>query len=210
MLDSYLYVLDIIGTIAFALSGAMVGINKKMDIFGVNILAITTAVGGGIVRDIIIGNIPPTTFLYPEFAAIASISATFLFVLFFFHKDKFFHTHIYERLAFIFDTAGLAAFTVDGTIIGLNIDTTHKIFLSIFLGMLTGVGGGILRDLFSNKTPDVFVKKIYASATIIGALITALLWEHINNSFSIITGLATVVLIRTLAAHFHWNLPRIT
>ena len=129
----------------------MVGINKKMDIFGVNILAITTAVGGGIIRDVIIGSIPPTTFLHPEFAVISACCATALFSLCFFHKDRFFHTDLYEKLTFIFDTAGLAAFTIDGTIKGLNLNTEHSLFLSVFLGMITGVGGGILRDLFSNK-----------------------------------------------------------
>ena len=125
-MDTELFILitDIIGTVAFAVSGAMAGIRKKMDIFGVNILALLTATGGGIIRDIVMGEIPPTAFRNPFFVIIAAVAANITFIFVFWkHKSKKAFSDktlaVYDKLFFWFDTVGLAAFTADGVHTGL-------------------------------------------------------------------------------------------
>ena len=207
--NNILNILDIIGTIAFALSGAMVAIQKKMDIFGVNILAITTAVGGGIIRDIIIGQVPPQTFLHPKFTGISIFFATLLFAFYYFKKESFFQTSLYEELFFLFDTAGLASFTIDGVIIGKTAYQETAIFFPLFLGVIAGVGGGILRDLFADKTPAIFKNHIYACASIVGALLTSTLWDYIDINIAILVGFLSIVCIRILAKPYRLNLKKI-
>ena len=125
-MDTELFILitDIIGTVAFAVSGAMAGIRKKMDIFGVNILALLTATGGGIIRDLVTGSTPPTAFKNPLFVIIAAVTANITFIFVWWqHKKKREVSDktraIYEKIFFWFDTVGLAAFTADGVHTGL-------------------------------------------------------------------------------------------
>ncbi len=204
-------VFDLIGTIAFAISGAFVGIHKEMDIFGVNVLAITTACGGGLMRDLIIGNIPPRMFQNPIFAFIAFVVANVVFLL------MYLHSHmprkmalIYDQMLFWFDTLGLAAFTVDGVMVGLAAGFEDNGFLLCFLGFMTGVGGGALRDVLANQMPDIFRKHIYAVASIAGAiLMTVLLRLTGSYKTAVLGGFILVMLLRKLAAHFLWNLPKV-
>lgn len=207
---SFITLMDIIGTIAFAISGAMVAIENEMDIFGVNILAITTATGGGMIRDILIGRIPPMMFLDPFYVIISVIVANIVFFCMYLHKHmKKELVRIYEGMLLLCDTLGLAAFTVDGVNAGLN--TVHKdnMFLVVFVGVLTGVGGGLLRDVMANKLPYIFVKHIYACASLVGALLTALLWKPFGGTMAMVVGFATVMVIRLMAVFFNWNLPKI-
>ncbi|MBE5859129.1 MAG: trimeric intracellular cation channel family protein [Butyrivibrio sp.] len=208
---SLLEIFDLIGTIAFAISGAFTGIQKKMDIFGVNILAICTACGGGLMRDIIIGNIPPQMFVDPFYVAIAAIVANVVFLFMYMEKElpgK--HANIYDFVFFVFDTIGLAAFMVDGATIGVRAGYGNNAFLLIFLGFITGVGGGLLRDILSLKMPAIFVKHVYALAVIVGgiSLIISHMICHIWQ-ISMIIGFSVVILIRCLARHFLWNLPKV-
>lgn len=212
MTVSFIFVMDIIGTIAFAISGAMVAIQKKMDIFGVNILAITTATGGGVIRDLLIGHTPPVMFSNPIYVLIAILTANLVFVILFFHR-KHFGTNVvnmYERLLFWCDTLGLAAFSVDGVVAGMQTEHGENIFLLVFLGTITGVGGGVVRDMMANEMPYIFVKHIYAIASILGALTAAVLWKSWGQNFAMSAGFAVTIVIRALAAHYRWNLPRIS
>lgn len=207
---SFITLMDIIGTIAFAISGAMVAIENEMDIFGVNILAITTATGGGMIRDILIGRTPPMMFLDPFYVIISVIVANIVFFCMYLHKHmKKELVQIYEGILLLCDTLGLAAFTVDGVNAGLN--TIHKdnMFLVVFVGVLTGVGGGLLRDMMANKLPYIFVKHIYACASLVGALFTALLWKPFGETMAMVVGFVAVMVIRLLAVFFNWNLPKI-
>ena len=205
-------VFDLIGTIAFALSGSFVAVSKKMDIFGVNMLAVATACGGGLVRDLIIGNTPPVVFRDPFYAIIAIAVANTVFILIKQqrHLPKKM-AHLYDRTVFWFDTIGLAAFTVDGLMVGVNAGYQEKVFLIVFLGFTTGVGGGVLRDVFADQIPDIFRKHIYALASIAGGVVMAILLKLTDRQLpAMLLGFSMIILLRVLAEHFRWNLPRIT
>ncbi|MBR5356164.1 MAG: trimeric intracellular cation channel family protein [Lachnospiraceae bacterium] len=194
-----IFVLEIIGTIAFAISGAMVGIEKKMDIFGVLVLGMTTAVGGGIIRDLLIGVVPPMAFQEPVYALTAIAVSIVVFLPFVRNR-----INKISKTILLMDSIGLGIFTVIGLRAGAPFENA---FLSIFLALVTGVGGGVLRDMFAKDQPMIFIKHFYASASIIGAVVSLLLWD-INVETSMIVGAATVIVLRILAAKFRWHLPK--
>lgn len=200
--------LEIIGTIAFAISGASVGIRKKMDLFGVAILAMTTAVGGGILRDIILNITPPAAFRQPVFA-LSAIAVGI--AVFFVEAKKLFvrKPRLYETTLLWMDSLGLGIFTVSGIQVALAGVTEGNAFLAVFVGVVTGVGGGVLRDIMSGNTPYIFVKHFYASAALVGAILCVALWRPLGSLPSMLTGAGIIVVLRILAAHFHWSLPRI-
>ena len=207
-MDTELFILitDIIGTVAFAVSGAMAGIRKKMDIFGVNILALLTATGGGIIRDLVTGSTPPMAFKNPFFVIIAAIAAniTFIFVWWQHKNNKNVSEKtraIYDKIFFWFDTAGLAAFTADGVHTGLLGDFSNNAFLVIFLG--------VLRDVLSLEMPYIFVKHIYACASIVGAAVVYIVYNLTGSAeAAMLSGFFFVCAIRFCAAHYGWNLPK--
>ena len=194
-----IFALEIIGTIAFAISGAMVGIEKKMDIFGVLVLGMTTAVGGGIIRDLLIGVVPPMAFQEPVYALTAIAVSIIVFLPFVRNR-----INKISKMILLMDSIGLGIFTVIGIRAAASFNNA---FLSIFLALVTGVGGGVLRDVFAQDRPMIFVKHFYASAAIIGAVVSLLLW-NINVETSMIVGAATVIVLRILAAKFRWHLPK--
>ena len=210
----FLILMDLIGTIAFALSGAMLGIRKNMVIFGVNILAIVTATGGGVLRDMLIGRFPPVMMRNPFYVLISAVTANVLFVFFSVRAGRkqvpSGAVRIYQLVLFWFDSLGLAAFTVDGVYIGHYLSGSGNLFSISFLGVLTGVGGGIIRDLLADQTPDIFVKHVYACASICGAVLCGSLLEaSVNPNLALLCGFGLVLLIRILAAHYRWNLPKV-
>ncbi|WP_026663600.1 trimeric intracellular cation channel family protein [Butyrivibrio proteoclasticus] len=208
---SLLVIFDFIGTVAFAVSGAITGIQKRMDIFGVNILAILTACGGGLTRDIIMGNFPPQMFINPFYVLVAAVVANIVFGIMYFHKgipQKF--SGLYDRGLFIFDTVGLAAFMVDGVMIGANFGYEDDLFLLVFLGFITGVGGGVLRDVLSNQMPAIFVKHVYALPVIIGGILMVIMHELLGTwNLAMVLSFALVIVLRVMARHFLWNLPKV-
>lgn len=192
--------LELIGTIAFAISGALVAIEKKMDIFGVAILGMTTAVGGGIIRDIILGNFPPAAFQNPLNALLAIAVSLVIFFPFVRRALGFRKT---RKGILLMDAVGLAVFTMLGLRAGFRYD---NFFLAVFVGVVTGVGGGALRDIFAGEQPQIFNKYFYASAAIIGANIAGLLW-NVSHIVAMGTGVIVIIVLRLLAAKFHWSLP---
>lgn len=204
------YIIEIIGTVAFASSGAMIGIRRNMDIFGINVLAVTTALGGGLIRDLVLGINPPNMFRDSSYALAAVVTACLLFLLFRLRQKLLESSFVetYEKWMNVMDAIGLGAFTVIGidTALGVGYDS---IFLLIFVGVITGIGGGMLRDIMAGITPFVFVKHVYACASIAGAVVCLLLRTFIGDTPAMITAAALVVVIRLLAAHFRWNLPRV-
>lgn len=202
-----LLIIEIIGTIAFAVSGAEVGLKKGMDVFGVAILGLTTAVGGGVIRDLILGNTPPATFRHPIYAVVAICVSIIMFLpavrRFFERREKLYH---YSML--LMDSLGLGIFTVVGIQTAYSMSRSHGIFLLVFVGVITGVGGGILRDVMAGNMPYVFVKHFYATASLIGALICVLIWPHLGDTLSMIIGAALITLLRLFAAHYRWSLPK--
>lgn len=206
-----IYIFEMIGTVAFASSGALVGIRKNMDIFGVNVLGITTAVGGGCIRDIILGITPPKVFQNFSYVGASILISCILFTIFYLNQkllsSRFLET--YERVMISLDAIGLGVFTVMGIRTAIEASFENNIFLLIFVGAVTGIGGGMLRDVMAGMTPFVFVKHVYAIASILGAVCYIILRLYIRDTISLFLGAAVVIIIRLLAAHFRWNLPRI-
>ena len=198
---------ELLGTIAFAASGAITGLSKKMDILGVTILGVITAVGGGVIRDVILGNTPPATFRNPTYALIA-IGVSIIIFIPMVRRVLFKRQQIYDIIMLIMDSIGLGAFTVVGIQTAYAFDNSYNVFLLIFVGVVTGVGGGVLRDILAGNTPYIFIKHFYACASIIGAIICILLWKSTGQSVAIIGGAASVIILRLLAAHYRWSLPK--
>jgi uncharacterized membrane protein YeiH len=201
------FILEMIGTIAFAISGAITGIQKKMDIFGVAILGLTTAVGGGILRDLILNITPPLAFKNPVFAVTSILVSIIVFI----RSNKSIAKHdgnAHEVLLQIMDSVGLGVFTVVGVQVAKESGTNSGLFLETFVGVLTGVGGGLLRDIFAQNMPSIFVKYFYACASILGAWMCVCLWPFIGENWAMSCGAALVVALRILAARYHWSLPR--
>lgn len=209
---SIFFIIEVIGTIAFASSGAMVAIKKQLDLLGVVVLGATTAVGGGMLRDIILGNVPPGLFTHPVYVLTAFITVLVLFILVRLNQQILESRYLafYERLMNLFDAIGLAAFTVTGIDTAVLAGYGEYHFLCVFLGVLTGVGGGVLRDIMAGQTPYILRKHVYASASIAGALCYVFLSGWLTGDASMILSAVLIVLIRLLATKFRWNLPTAT
>ena len=228
-MEQMLFVLDMIGTVAFALSGAMTAIKKKMDILGVMILGMVTAVGGGMMRDIILGIVPPQAFREPFYAVTALLTSMVMFVFIYFRERKARKKGWQEQpvadtgkkgyqgvsgqrfaaMLMAADTLGLGVFTVVGVKAAFDTRMEMNYFLPVFLGMITGVGGGLLRDMMAGDRPYIFVKHVYACASILGAFVCAFLWTRAGEEGAMIAGAVCVIVMRVLAIGFKWNLPRI-
>lgn len=206
-MDIFIFIVDIIGTVAFAASGAMIGLKKDMDIFGVCILGLTTATGGGVVRDLILGLTPPMAFQDPTCAMTAlGVSAVF-----FSRRVRRLLMHDqrrYDLLLFWMDALGLGAFSVIGVQLAFQQAEEPTFFLLVFVGVVTGVGGGVISDLLAQEVPYIFVKHVYACASLAGAMLCAGLWGCADSAAAMLAGMGAVVLIRILAAHYRWDLPK--
>jgi uncharacterized membrane protein YeiH len=200
-------VLEIIGTIAFAFSGAMIAMKSKMDVFGVCVLGYVTAVGGGIIRDLLLGITPPKSLVNPLYGLVAVASAIVVFLPIV-QKLLMRTKRLYEVILLIADSVGLGIFTVVGVRVCYSVVADPQIFMAITLGMLTGVGGGVLRDMMSKRMPYIFVKHFYACASFFGAITCIMLWKFTNEQIAVIGGAVVVIILRFLAAHFHWSLPK--
>jgi uncharacterized membrane protein YeiH len=197
----FIQVLDLVGTAAFAITGAFKAVEHKSDIVGIIILATITGVAGGVLRDVVIGRLPPVAIANPLYVGIAIAMAVSIFFLYKSFKR-------YEGIVLKFDAVGLGVFTVIGasfaySVFGLN-------FLAMaFAGVITAVGGGILRDVFVNEVPIVFVKELYASASFAGVVVLyVMLAAGIDVNIAAIPCIAIVTAVRMLAMKHNWNLPR--
>lgn len=208
---SIFFPIEIIGTIAFASSGAMVAVRKRLDLFGIIVLGVITAVGGGMLRDLMIGNIPPNMFTNPVYVFTAFVTVLILFLIFrhwpFLLESRYMEN--YEKIMNILDAIGLGAFTVTGIDTGVDAGYGEYHFLIVFLGVITGIGGGILRDIMAGETPFVLKKHIYACASISGACLYVFLLQFTLSDYAMLFSALLVVTIRILASHFRWNLPGI-
>jgi len=201
-IETFLYALDLFGTMAFAVTGAFKAIEHKADIVGIIILATITGVAGGTLRDIIMGKFPPNSLSDPWYVIITVSTGIMIFFL---YPKMQKHWNLFLK----FDALGLGVFTIIGATFayhafGLN-------FLAIALaGMLTAVGGGILRDVFVNEMPIVFVKELYASASFIGILVFYILLS-MNAEFYVATviGIVVTTMLRLVAMRYNWNLPKV-
>ena len=195
----FFQIIDILGTIAFAISGALVAMNKRMDAFGVLIIAFVTAVGGGTLRDVMIGLEPVSWMRNMTFVYVITASAVFAVI--FRKRISYLRTSL-----FLFDTIGIALYTVVGIETGL-VAGLHPI-ICIALGTMTACFGGVIRDMLCNEIPVIFRKEIYATACILGGLTYFLLLQFLEerNYLFIIAGLV-VITVSLLAVKFKISLP---
>jgi uncharacterized membrane protein YeiH len=194
-------VLDLFGTMAFAVTGAFKAIEHKSDIVGIIILATITGVAGGVLRDIIFGRIPPVAVANPWYLIITVATGVALFFLYRALKK---HWNLFLK----FDAIGLGVFTIIGATIAYNLMGLNFLAMA-FAGVLTAVGGGILRDVFVNEIPIVFVKELYASASFVGVVIFfGLLAAGVDLNVAAIPSIVVVTGLRLLAMKYNWNLPQ--
>lgn len=194
-------ILDLFGTMAFAVTGAFKAIEHKSDIVGIIILSTITGVAGGVIRDIIFGKFPPTVVINPLYLIVTVVTGIVIFIL---YPSIKIHWNLFLK----FDAVGLGVFTVIGASIAYNIFGLNFLTMA-FAGVLTAVGGGILRDVFVNEVPLVFVKELYASTSFIGVIILfVMLVMGINLYSATIPSILAVTSIRLLAIKYNWNLPR--
>lgn len=192
-------ILEITGTIAFAAAGTLVGIKKRLDIFGVVMLAVTTAVGGGIIRDTLLGNVPPLAFRNPAFILLSIVVAILVSI---------FVIPVARRktMLTICDALGLGAFTVTGASLAMPYDS---MLLVVALGVTTGIGGGVLRDVFVREIPLVFHKEIYAVAALVGAVAFYGMQRFMHVDYALYPAFFIIMAIRLVSVHYGINLPRV-
>lgn len=208
-MEDVMFVLELIGAAAFAVSGAMVAIEKKADIFGVLFLAVTTALGGGVIRDVLIGRIPPVMFVSYWYLLISVVAALAVFIDAYLRSEKYkLHLDKLDAVNNVFDAIGLAVFTVSG--MNAAMPVSDNVILVLFVGMCTGVGGGMLRDVMTNTMPKVFRKRVYAVASLIGGgLYYVMHVLDINQLLSVGCGMLVIFALRLFATIYKWNLPSV-
>ena len=212
MSEMIITAMEIIGTIAFAISGALISVSCGLDVFGVVFIGVVTAVGGGMLRDVLIGKVPPAIFSNTYIFAIAALTAMAVFIIAYINRNHFetLREKI-ERINNIFDAIGLAAFTVTGTEIVCAAGFGDKMLLVVLLGMMTGCGGGIFRDILVDKTPYVLKKHVYALASVSGSIIYYLINVYTGGKIiGTIAAMTFIIAVRLLATKYHWKLPKIT
>lgn len=196
-----LYFFDLVGTFAFALSGALVGAKKKMDIYGMFILALVTGVGGGTIRDMMLGRIPP--FFFKDIWYLVDILFATLLVVFLYRKVR-----RSAKLLNIADAVGLGVFTCIGATIAFEEGCSW--YGIILFGVITATVGGMVRDVLAHEVPFVLQKEIYASASVAGGfLFIALDSFNVNIDLNILLTSVFVALIRIVSIYKSWNLPKI-
>lgn len=210
------YVIEIIGTVAFAVSGAMIAIDHDLDIFGVLFMGIIVALGGGTLRDTLLGALPPRMFTSYVFLAVAGGVALLVFVLawisnkFYPHKQRMLDrvNTVFDRINSIFDAVGLASFTISGMQVAIHMGYGDNGFLVVVMGTITAVGGGVIRDICVHDVPMVFSKNIYAVASILGGILYYALYRAgVNEIANTFGSMAFILTIRILAIIFKLNLP---
>lgn len=210
MVDIILNIVEYIGVISFAISGTVIAINKKTDAVGAVVFALLTCFGGGMVRDIILGITPRIlTNRENHYLAITCMGISLIcFACAFIPKTAdFISKHSHDFIIDFTDAIGLSVFCIFGIDVALEINANANPVLLIFCGCITGVGGGMLRDVFSAEIPFIFRKHIYLIPTLCGATFYALTIKHIPHLVSMLIAIGIIIGLRVLAIIFKWNLP---
>lgn len=213
-MDIFLTVLSYIGVIAFAVSGAMLAIRSEVDLFGVVFLSVITSFGGGLMRDMILNRHPYPAMLEMRYEMICCVAVSLLvFFLAAFFRDSYLQRErVVENINNVLDSIGISAFAVTGTEFSLEImrsnGTAEMPFVAIVMGMITCIGGGLVRDVILGKLPWVLKKRIYALAALAGSGSFVLL-SHLGAApaISILSGCSVVFLLRMCATFLHWDMP---
>lgn len=214
-METTILLLEIIGTIAFSISGTLAAIKAKMDILGTVIMAIVTSVGGGYIRDLTLGMTPPTAFVKPIYLTVATLTCVLMLIGLVIYKHETtlqqrLKTNILENIINLSDSIGLGIFTMSGVSMAIAHKEINSFVLLLFVGTITGVGGGILRDVFTLKIPAVFTKHIYALASMIGATLFIFLRTVIDPSIAMFISAFIVVMIRFVSAKYKLSLPKVS
>lgn len=206
-----LLIMEWIGTISFATSGSLVAIRHNLDLFGVVTVGTITAVGGGIMRDVIIGNVPPKIFSNTLIIIVAVVTSLVVFLIAYLYRKKFNQlSESIDTVNIFFDALGLAAFSITGVEVACMAALKENIILVIIMGVITGVGGGVLRDVLVNEKPYILTKHIYAVVSVLGCCIYYLLSVHFGFAvFATLFVLVFTLMMRLLAAKLRWKLPKI-
>lgn len=200
--EVFIYILDLFGTMAFAVTGAFKAIEHKSDIVGIIILATITGVAGGTIRDIVLGEFPTNSISDPAYVIITVATGIVIFFLYS-HLKK--HWNVFLK----FDAIGLGVFTIIGATFAFNIFGLNYLAMAL-AGVLTAIGGGILRDVFVNQVPIVFIKELYVSASFVGVTIFyLLLLAEIELYAATIAGIIITTGLRLVAMKYNWNLPKV-
>jgi uncharacterized membrane protein YeiH len=201
MKHEFLQLIDILGTVAFAVSGVFAAMQKKLDVFGILIIAFVTAIGGGTLRDMMIGDLPVSWMKDINYSIIILVTTA---VVIFFNKT----INNFQKTLLVFDSIGLGFFTILGIQKGISFGLHPAICIA--LGTVTACFGGVIRDISLNNIPLIFQKEIYATACILGGCIYFLLLQT-SLSIGLIEALCIVliVLVRILAVRYNWSLPGI-
>ena len=201
---------EIAGTIAFAISGALVGISRRMDIFGILVLALSTAIGGGIIRDVLVGNIPPNSFKTSIYILLTVITTLIIFLIYRKQILRYVSRRKLRKMYLLADALGLASFTVTGTTIGFNAYPEYPIF-AITLGLITAVGGGIIRDVLAQRIPSVLQEEIYALPSIIGGIVFYLIAIIGDDYWYLASPISffVVFFLHMIGIYYHLSLPKV-
>ncbi|KQL35070.1 trimeric intracellular cation channel family protein [Psychrobacillus sp. FJAT-21963] len=191
-------ILNIIGTIAFAISGVLVAIEEDYDILGIYFLGFTTAFGGGLVRNLLIGIPIENIWLQGYLFEIAFVTITIVYIL---PNERISN---WKNWVVFFDAIGLAAFAIQGANYAVSIDA--PLIAVIIAASMTGAGGGIIRDVFAGRKPMIFRSEIYALWAVLAGLAIGLNW--IRGPYATYSLLIVIVILRLLSVYFNWNLPR--
>lgn len=213
--DTLFFIVEILGTISFAISGAMIGIDRELDLFGVIFMGCITACGGGMLRDVILGQTPPQSFINAVYLSSSAVTSLLVFLYSWRRHKRLTDLHAIGSITLdidmplnVIDAAGLGIFSVIGVQNTINAGYGENVFFCVFLGACTGVGGGMLRDMMSNATPAIFRKHIYAIASIIGAICYYYLMPY-GRGMAIVVTTVLVIVLRVLASKYRWSLPKI-
>lgn len=213
-MENFIQIVEIIGIIVFAISGALSGIKHRYDLLGVVIIGVTTATGGGIIRDIVLGISPPISLRNGLNIYIAIIVSLLVFIINLLDENvnRFTVHKLFDSSLVITDALGLAVFTITGMQTAYVMYPYYSTILYIFVGVMSGVGGGLIRDILTNETPYILERHVYASASIIGGIIYHLLLEYtkLNSRLNVVICVGIIFLIRMLAYKNKWNLPKAT
>jgi Predicted membrane protein len=207
--------LECTGIVAFSVAAVITAIEFKFDFFGIYVLSLITSLGGGIIRDVLLGISPPVAFIDVTYFLICIASTTcMLIILGILSKKKVITFENLKdkklnNLLILFDAIGLAVFTVAGTKMAIGNEGTNNILLSVFVGLMTGVGGGLIRDVLVNRKPILLTKEIYALAAIAGSILYCFIYQFVPEVFSLYGCSALILLIRLLTIYKKLDLPRL-
>lgn len=211
MMDNTMFILELVGVAAFAISGAMAALEKRADAFGIMLLGVITALGGGIIRDLLLGNTPPVMFTSNTYVLVAAAAALAVFLAAYAHRESYRkNMDKIDSVNNVFDAVGLAVFTVSGMNMAIAQTGMGNPFLVIVLGVVTGVGGGVLRDTMLGVMAKLLRKRIYALASLAGGIVYyLLLLAGAGEMLSAFAGMLVIFALRVLATVFKWNLPAV-